>query len=1129
MKPSIITLSVLLLLGAEVQAQQYKEMMDDLSVNFYEVVESAEAYFADKDKGKGSGYNPYMRWRANNEPLYYPSGDRLNIDTRKISAQALKLRQSAARMRKSSSTTEWTELGPSFLDSITAHYAPGLGRVEAVWADDNNGDTLYCSSRSGGWWRSYDSGSSWQNTTDNLPVTGVNTFSVNPVDDQNILINNRNALNGATHGIYRSDDGGSTWTITAFEPGSTGLGGFGDNASVGVIRHHPANPDTILIATSDGLWRSSDGLLTVSNVYNQSISDVRFHPTDDDIAYMTRSGGGQRNDVYKSTDGGLTWSISESIAANSNSSMKLHTMTSYPTIVITSSGNGVFRSEDEGTGFRSINIAGTSGSTFAVSDIDPRVMLRGVLDIYRTNDDGNTWPQATEWYLPSATADNYVHADFRSYYAINGVFYIGTDGFMCKSTDNGVTWSILTDDTSIREYYKLGLSQSHKAAVSVGSQDNGSSYYRDGTWYEWIGADGMEQIVHPSNPDWVIGCWQYGGKRRSTNAAQSHSGINGHTSLNLDWIAPLAYDPIDAGTIYTVGDKLVRSDDWGSNWTTLHDFGATCNRMAIAENGSDLMIVTDREDIYRSTDRGASFSQIGLSMPNFFIADVAFDPSDDQTFAILYDQWQDNNQRIYITHDGGNTFQNISYNLSAIPGRSIVIDHTVASNIYVGTEAGVFYMPMGGTSYSMMYSNLPPVAVRELEIHYGSNTLMAATWGRGLWQAPLVGRADYPQILEMNSDVDLAVGVGTQPTITVSVDDGDAITTMFMTYSVNNLSLGSQLSMMRVADKQYITTGTLPANTTGDMVHFKIYAVNASGDTTETYRYNYEVNTAQDYCAGQGSTGTGSDYITEVSVNGLTNTSGKNQYTNFGNVGFSAEQYDSVAVEIQLNFSFAQNDAGAWIDWNDDKVFAPEEAIEMGAYNSSHIATGLASIPAHVTPGSFRLRVRNSWSTTADPCGTVAGEVEDYDIEVTSACPSNSVVTNTSDGLVGSLRFWIDRTCVGDTIFFDQELLADTLTIYNSPLSNAVAMTIYGHDSQNFTISGDSTRQLMIINQPTNLVNLNLVNANGAAPTGGALINNSTLTLRRVTLEHNKEGNSPKPLTNNGVLMIEPGVSEVKE
>lgn len=1128
MRPLTTTLSILLLFATTTTAQQYKEMMDDPTVNFYDVVEAAEVYFANKDKGKGSGYNPYMRWRAINEALYYPSGDRLNIDTKRISSQAQRLRQAAAQARRSMSTSEWTELGPSFLDSITTHYAPGLGRVEAVWADDNNGDTLYCSSRSGGWWRSYDSGTSWTNTTDNLPVTGVNTFSVNPLDDQDILINNRNALNGATHGIYRSTDGGSTWIITAFDPGGTGLGGFGDNASVRVIRHNPVQPDTVLIATTDGLWRSDDGLQTVSNVFNQNISDVRFHPTNGSIAYMTRADNNHRNSVYLSTDGGITWTISETITANNDSSMKLHTLTGRPDFLAASSGNGAFLSKEGGASFTSINIAGTSGSTFAISDINETVMLRGVLNIFRSNDAGITWQQATEWLYTQATPDNYVHADFRSYYAINGVFYIGTDGFMCKSTDNGVTWTILTDDTSIREYYKLGLSQSHKAAVSVGSQDNGSSYYRDGTWYEWIGADGMEQIIHPSNPDWVIGCWQFGGKRRSTNAAQSHSGINGHTSLNLDWIAPLAYDPIDAGTIYTVGDKLVRSDNWGSNWTTLHDFGVTCNRMAIAENGSDLMIVTHREDIYRSTDRGATFTQIGHNMPNFFIADIAFDPNDDLTFAILYDQWQDNNQRVYITHDGGNTFQNISYNLSAIPGRSIVIDHSPASNIYVGTEAGVFYMPMGGTSYNMVYSNLPPVAVRELEIHYGSNTLMAATWGRGLWQAPLVGRGDFPQILEMNSDVDLAAGVGSPPTITVSVDDGDAVTTMYVMYSVNDLSLNSQLSMSRVADKQYVTTTTLPANTTGDMVHFKIYAVNVNGDTTETYRYNYEVDNALDYCAGQGSSGTGSDYITQVNVNGLGHTSGKNQYTNFGNVGFTADQYDSVAVEIQLNFSFAQNDAGAWVDWNNDQVFSPDEAIEMSTYSSSHVASGVAAIPPYVSPGTYRLRARNSWSTTADPCGTVAGEVEDYDIDINAACPGIAYVTDTSDGLVGSLRFWIDKACGGDTIKFAPEIWGDTITIYGNQLSNMDLLTIYGDPVYPATISGDNQRQIFSILHPLNLANINLVET--AAPSnGGALTNSSTLTLSNVTLGDNYQNGNGKALTNLGTIRIVPGTTIIKQ
>lgn len=1124
----ILTLVIIASLSTAITAQEYKYMMDDPSVNFYDVVAAAEAYFAVNGTGKGSGHTPYMRWRTAKEPLYYPSGVRDGVDLAKITAISSQIRSKTKSTQRSSTTAEWTEIGPHRVDSITQHYAPGLGRVECVWADNNNGDTLYMSSRSGGWWRSYDSGTTWTNTTDDLPVTGVNVFSVRPDDDQDILINIRHAINGSTYGVYRSTDGGTTWSPTVFNTSTTGFGGLGDNTSVRELRHNHVHSDTVYVASSDGLWRSTDDMTTITEVFSGSINSIAPHPEDADVIHMTRNEGGQRNDIYRSTDGGTTWTISATIAANSNSTIKLHTLRGWPNMLIASSGSGVWLSEKDGNNFFNINVAGSSGSTFGVSDIDPQIMLRGVLDISRSSNLGSSWTQATEWYLPAATSTNYVHADFRSYYAINGVIYIGTDGYMCKTPDGGITWEILSEGTNIRENYKLGQSQSHQGIASCGSQDNGSSYYREGLWLEWIGADGMEQIIHPCNPDYAIGSIQNGNKRRSKDGAQTHTGINGHEDINPYWVAPLAYDPLDFGTIYALGDKLVRSDDWGDTWTSLHDFGAVINRFAIAENDNSIMIATDRDDIYKSTDSGATFVQIGQGLPNFFIADVAFDPMDDQTFALLYDQWQDNNQRIYLTQDGGATFDNISYNMSAIPGRSIVIDHTADRNIYVGTEVGVYTMPLSGTAYTALHSNLPPVAVQELEIHYGSNTIKAATWGRGLWEAPLIGRAAYPQITRVVSDINLAEKVNKGPQLTMTMSDGDAVTDLYVRYSINDLALDAIIDCQRLSADTYYATDILPATTTGDRVYYQVVAVGTAGDTTTSYRYMYAVDLSSDYCSAEGLSGTGSDYINAVSVNGIMHTSGKTQYSDFTAVVFDADQYDSVHVDVTLAAVFPPDLAGAWVDWNSDRTFGIDEAIDMGAF-LGNTASGVIALPDYVEPGDYRLRVRVSYDAEVQPCSNAFGEVEDYTLRVAAACPAPAIVTTTDDGLPGSLRFWIDKTCVGDTIFFADDLLGDTLTIYNDPLSNTALLTIYGHDADNFTLSGDELRQIMLIDDPLNLVNVNLINANGQAPDGGSIINNSMLTLRRVTFENNKEALSIKPLTNNGTITVLPGISIVKE
>ena len=104
----------------------------------------------------------------------------------------------------------WRELGPHTITNVTGHYSAGIGRIEDIWVNPDNENLIYISSRSGGFWKTTDGGGEWTgNSTDFLPATGVNTFSVKPDNPNHILINLRNARNGYSHGVYRSTDGGT--------------------------------------------------------------------------------------------------------------------------------------------------------------------------------------------------------------------------------------------------------------------------------------------------------------------------------------------------------------------------------------------------------------------------------------------------------------------------------------------------------------------------------------------------------------------------------------------------------------------------------------------------------------------------------------------------------------------------------------------------------------------------------------------------------------------------------------------------------------------------------------------------------------------------------------------------------
>jgi len=283
--------------------KEYKILMQDLKVNFYDVCKSADTYFETHDKGKGSGWKGYQRWKNANEYKYYPSGDRSQIDPFFVkNAYQDLIKNTPTAQAKSSFSNGWKEVGPVRITNISGHYSAGIGRVEDHFVDPNNANIIYVGSRSGGFWRTTDGGANWQVTTDFLFATGVNTITASPTNSDSVLINVRNARNGNSHGLYRSVDGGQNWVQSNFNPANVGFGGLGSSFKVFEVRYHPRVPNLVFIGTSKGVYRSDDNLVTWTRLINSGdIEEIHFHPTDNNIIYLYDSyyWGGNKNVVMR--------------------------------------------------------------------------------------------------------------------------------------------------------------------------------------------------------------------------------------------------------------------------------------------------------------------------------------------------------------------------------------------------------------------------------------------------------------------------------------------------------------------------------------------------------------------------------------------------------------------------------------------------------------------------------------------------------------------------------------------------------------------------------------------------------------------------------------------------------------
>lgn len=861
-----------ILLGASfVHAQEtvsWKDMMHDANYNFYDVCAAAEKYFETHDKdAEGSGWKGYQRWKSANEGRYYPTGDRSTVNPYLVS-EAYQDFLNNNPTPKDLFPNGWEELGPVTIDSLTDGYSVGLGRIEALYVNPNDANRMYLGSRSGGFWKTTDGGTNWQGgSTDFLPATGVNSISVSPNNPDSILINLQNSRNYYSHGIYRSTDGGDTWTLSNFSPANVGLGGLGDNFNVYHVAYHPTVPNLIFIATREGIFRSDDNLATWTQALpNAEVRDIAFHPTDPDIIYITdnRNSNGNRNYVYRSVDGGVTWNLSNEASGNSNARAFIDVSAACPNCLYFASSNGIWESTDSGQNFTFTSNPGEGAAFFGVNDQDADEMYIGSIDIFTSTNGALSFDQTTWWWLGSAENGNgtlqenfqnsqrYVHADPRVMISVNGVVYVGTDGYMVRTSDQGQSWEILNDNTGLREYYNLGVSQSNHYQTMVGSQDNGTSFTYENGWIEYYGADGMEAVIHPINKDYMIGSVQYGIRTQTNNRGLTTNDVsptNESGSGNADWIAPLLLDPNNQFRVYHFSDEVWRSDEFGDNWfelgaPTTFAGNEQTDQAAMAYNNSEIIVISRLDRIEKSTDGGLSFTNIKGTLPNSSIQDIAFDPNNDDVILVVYNSYQNNGNKVYMSNDGGASWTNITYNLGNMPVRTVVVDHSDASNIYIGAEIGVYTMPMGGNTWTLYNTDLPNVAVSELDISWGSNTLRASTWGRGLWEYSLKDRQDYPAILttEMTNPPTFSLPMeAVDQYVTSTIDYDNTLTSVYIEWSENTPIFGNVINMSNTSGNEWVSDQPLPNIAEGTEMYFRVMAVGSNGDTTETYKYHYTV------------------------------------------------------------------------------------------------------------------------------------------------------------------------------------------------------------------------------------------------------------------------------------------------
>ena len=378
------------------------------------------------------------------------------------------------------------------------------------------------------------------------------------------------------------------------------------------------------------------------------------------------------------------------------------------------------------------------------------VHIAGILS-WRSTNGGSSFNVTSQWRPERAANENigYCHADIDIMIYQNDKIYLGTDGGIFVANDPlNVSSSYYTDlsvGLGIRQFYKIGISQTDPVIVSGGSQDNGTSIYRaDGRWKDWLGADGMETFIDHSDPNVLYGTTQGGALWKSNNQGQGYDVLTRPDNKFGNWITPFEQDPSDKSSIYVGYNQVYKSDiagdtlaDGSQSWKPISSvFERNLDHLKIAPSDNQTIYAAFGSNLFKTTSGGGTGSTAWQQLTGFSgsINSIAVHPADPDKLAIATTA----SEKVYISTDGGLNWQAIRHDLPDFAALALVWDVTYNEDIlYLGMNYGIYYLRDSETSWGPYSTSFPNVKVNELEINTADNKIYSATYGRGLWRVDL--------------------------------------------------------------------------------------------------------------------------------------------------------------------------------------------------------------------------------------------------------------------------------------------------------------------------------------------------------------------------------------------------------
>ncbi len=814
-------------------------------VTFWDVQKAFADYWQDKtpsdtesENAEDGGYQQYKRWEWFVKQRTYPSGNFPSPDI--LFTEYQQYKNSPMRNSQNNTTSaNWSFIGPH----IVPGGGGGAGRINCITFDPTNSNIIWIGAACGGLWKSTDGGVTWSSNTDLLPSLSVSDIVIDPTNSQIMYL-----ATGDKYGIYwqyetwghysagilKSTDGGLSWNTT----GMTYV-----SSNVTVIQRliiDPNNTNILFAATNVGVFKTTNGGTSWNNLRTGKYYDIEFNPGNDNIVYTGDSTG-----FLLSVNQGTTWNYVAGVTSTGRTSISV-TPANPSAVYCWSEGGNLYYSNNSATSFTARTDPSSASTPYGyydmvleVSPVNENILFAGGLSVAKSVDGGNTWTTVSDWSgWPNS---NYVHADNHAQKFLpgsNNVIFSCNDGGIFKSTDQGTTWSDLSNGIDIKQYYRLGGSFLTPNLIYAGAQDNGTDRVTAmSSATQVYGADGQEALVDYTDDNTVFVSSQSGNFSKSTDGGVT---FNGLSSYGCDWTSPLIMDPTNHDVMWMGSTDAMKSIDNGVTWTNSSNgaFDGGCvYSLEVCHGNPNYVYAATFGHIYRTTNGGNTWTNITASLPVSLAAITGITISDqnpDKAW-VNFSGFSAGN-KVYYTNDGGVTWTNYSGTLPNIPANCIEYQNATNDLLYLGTDFGVFYRDASMADWQPYNTGLPNVIVDELEINYGVSKLRAATYGRGLWESDLV--------VSTLNNLDASAFTMTYPPAT-TCDTVIAPSIKIRNAGIDTIfSVDLHYKMDAQSWQVYNWSGTLPSLATANIV-LPTYTLTPTTHTVTAYTTNPNSSTDQ--------------------------------------------------------------------------------------------------------------------------------------------------------------------------------------------------------------------------------------------------------------------------------------------